>query len=142
MTDTRWSGIELRARREALGLNQQQLAGLLQVSQSILSQWETGARSPKDPHDVRESLEALEAWVDDIFNCLCDLVDAVSETMADRPLEVTEVSIRTYKTDAAYWEADERAREHKLPATLHRVAAAQTQKIMREEETAIVHLVE
>jgi putative zinc finger/helix-turn-helix YgiT family protein len=35
---------EIRARREALGLTQKELAGLLQISESTLCRWETGAQ--------------------------------------------------------------------------------------------------
>ncbi|MGC8639944.1 MAG: type II TA system antitoxin MqsA family protein, partial [Isosphaeraceae bacterium] len=36
--------VEIRARREALGLKQRELAGYLRIAESTLSRWETGAQ--------------------------------------------------------------------------------------------------
>lgn len=41
-----WTADVIRARREAKGLTQQQLADQVKVSRSIVNKWETGQREP------------------------------------------------------------------------------------------------
>lgn len=51
---------ELRKRREKLGLTQAQLAAYLDVAQSAISQWESGARAVLWPHALRVLLDLAE----------------------------------------------------------------------------------
>lgn len=57
------NGIELLARRRALGFSQAELAALIGVRQNTLSQWEAGTRSPRDPASVDELLASKEREV-------------------------------------------------------------------------------
>ena len=100
--------IELRARREALGLSQSELATLLGVKQNTWSQWETGKRGV--PDGVGEELARLEEVVEDLVDHL------------DSALDARVVTLVTYATDADLWEAQ----PHMLgiPSVLHRVASA------------------
>lgn len=53
----------LRARRQALGLSQAELANILGVSQAAYAQWETGTRAPRNPTQVATALAAIESQV-------------------------------------------------------------------------------
>ncbi|WP_159626727.1 helix-turn-helix domain-containing protein [Actinomyces sp. zg296] len=61
------TGPELAARRAATGASQADLARLMGVGQGVVSQWETGARAPRDPGAVAAAVEALEALADDLY---------------------------------------------------------------------------
>lgn len=52
--------VGLRARRQALGLSQTELAELLGVSQPAYAQWESGTRAPRDPAQVAATLADIE----------------------------------------------------------------------------------
>lgn len=52
--------VGLRARRQALGLSQAEIAELLDVSQAAYAQWESGTRAPKDPVQVAADLATIE----------------------------------------------------------------------------------
>jgi putative zinc finger/helix-turn-helix YgiT family protein len=43
---------EIRAKREALGLTQKQLAALLKIAESTVSRWETGGQIQQRPMDL------------------------------------------------------------------------------------------
>lgn len=110
--------IELRARREALGLPQHELASWLGVAQATVSAWEVGRRTI--PPGLHGELEELEEQLLDL---------------ADRMVEAGEAAggecvLFTYVDDAslaaAYPELDG------WPAALHRVAAAQAAVALRE----------
>jgi|LSQX01.1.fsa_nt_gb DNA-binding transcriptional regulator YiaG len=111
------SPIELRARREALGLSQQQLATWLAVAQSTLAQWESGRRRIPG---IRAELNVIEA----ILN---DLVDDLTRQGQTNP------TLTTYRTDEQWWGADPTARDTRLPATLHRVATARAQAKLHKD---------
>lgn len=49
----------LRARRRALGLSQAALAAALNVTANTVARWERGAGSPRDPEQVRKTLDEL-----------------------------------------------------------------------------------
>jgi transcriptional regulator with XRE-family HTH domain len=97
--------LELRARREALGLDQATLAGLLHWDLVAVLDYETGEQDI--PTLVDAKLDELELARDTIAGILEDTLPA------DLP---------TYATDTAFWSAWPDLRG--IPATIHRVAAA------------------
>lgn len=120
--------IEIKARREALGLNQEDMAALLGVKQITVSQWEAGLRSPRDPADVALRLAQIEEIQEKIIDDLCELAEH-SSGVRDTP----NVVLHTYRTNDAYWEADAEARENGWPAVLHRSACAWARRILEED---------
>lgn len=116
------TAIELRARREALGLSQQQLATWLAVAQSTLAQWESGRRRIPG---IRPELNVIEAILD-------DLIDNLTHQGQTSPI------LTTYLTDEHWWTTDPRAKNTKLPAALHRVAAARAQTRLHSDGIEII----
>lgn len=129
--------IEIKARREALGLNQEDMAAILGVKQTTLSRWESGVAAPRDPVEVSMTIANVEDLHDQIIDELCELGEHSSAVR-----DTAGVVLRTYRTDAAYWEADARAREMRVPATLHRSAAAWARRILDAEESIQARIVE
>lgn len=106
--------IELRCRREALGLTQTSLADLLSVKQATVSAWETGTR--RIPPGVEANLADAEELVADLASRAIEGVEIAAE-MAD-PV------IFAWPDDESLW------REHPemfgtIPSILHRVAMGQ-----------------
>ena len=97
--------LELMARREALGLDQATLAGLLQWEIVTVVDFEAAKRDI--PTLVDAKLNELELARDTIAGILEDTLPA------DLP---------TYANDTAFWSAWPDLRG--IPATIHRVAAA------------------
>jgi len=114
-----WSGIELRAAREALGLSMVQLAGCLQNPitgggpwrHTRISEAERGLRPV--PEWVPEQVAALEQARD-------DLADIMIGTLEEEP----DVFLVVHDSDATLWAAHPELRELRVPAAVHRVAAA------------------
>jgi transcriptional regulator with XRE-family HTH domain len=52
-------GEELRRRRDALGMSQEQLADALGVYQTTITRWETGGREIRHPRILALALDAL-----------------------------------------------------------------------------------
>lgn len=121
--------IEIKARREALGLNQEDMAAILGVKQITVSQWERGTRSPRDPAEIAMRLGQIEKIHDKIIDRLCEIGEH-SSSVRDTP----EVVLHTYRTDEAYWAADAEARENDWPAVLHRSACAWARRILEAED--------
>lgn len=103
--------IELKARREALGFNQSDLARHLGINQVSLSHWETGKRPI--PERLSGELNVLEDQVEDWLLIAAEMLDATST----RPVELT-----VWPSDEAFWNAHPEFRG--LPAVLYRVAMA------------------
>lgn len=120
--------IELRARREALGLSQPQLADLLGVTQATISRWEKGERSPENWPGIHV---LLCEWEDLAMQVEDEAVEAVEHASAvqDSPA----IEVRTYATDEAWWAMDARAKKARAPAVLHRVAVARAAAGVRDE---------
>lgn len=97
--------LELTARREALGLDQATLAGLLQWEIVAVVDCETATRDI--PTLVGAKLDQLELARDTIAGLLEDTIPG---------------DLLTYATDTAFWTAWPDM--HGIPATIHRVAAA------------------
>ena len=112
--------IELRARREAIGLSQAHLGEMLGVKQNTISQWESGKRAI--PDDVDAELDALEASVERLA------AEAVS---LGEPLRA--------------WGSDEAAAAAGVdlgaPASLHRVAMARARATLRATTGGAVRIV-
>ena len=123
--------IEWRARREALGLPQDVFARLIGASQDVVSKWEHGRRSPRDPVGVHMRVAELEEVLEDL----------VAQIVADVSVEVGPVVLVTYATDAAWWAASPGAERAGLPAQLHRVATARAAVELGEEFGCRVEIV-
>lgn len=108
--------LAIRARRGALGLSQAELAALLGMGQSALAQWETGARSPRDPEGVARALADLE-----------DRAEAIAAAAARQGAGV----LTTYARDADWWAADPDAAAERIPAAVHRAATARAAARLR-----------
>jgi transcriptional regulator with XRE-family HTH domain len=117
--------IELTARREALGLTIAGLAKHLDIRESNLARWEGGTYTPRDWDWIDEALERLERYQDDEFHRLRALAD-------ESGLEGPAGRIRTYGSDADLWSASESAKQLRVPAVVHRTAAARAAVAFRE----------
>lgn len=125
--------IELRARRAALGLSQDELAALLGVKhRSIVSTWETGTRSPRDPVWLHMALCELEDVLDGLIDDLTEQIEHAS-AVQDSP----QITKRTYERDEDWWAMDAEARDAGLPAALHRVALARAAAELRDDGISV-----
>lgn len=130
--------IEWRARREALGLPQDVYARLVGVSQDVVSKWEHGRRSPRDPVGVHMRMSELEDILEDLIAQI--VADAVVGDDVGR-LPGVAVELVTYATDEDWWAASHCARRAGLPAQLHRVATARAAVELVEEFGCRVEIV-
>lgn len=121
--------LTLRCYRKSLGLDQAELAELLDVAQNTISRWEAGIRAPRDPVEVLMRLHELS----DVFD---DVVDDVAElAMRD---DDGHVILTTYKVDEHWWLADERARDMALPVSMHQAATAQAAREISADDGTVV----
>ena len=65
--------LTLRCYRKSLGLDQDELAELLDVAQATVSRWEAGIRAPRDPVEVLMRLYELLDTFDDVVNDVVEL---------------------------------------------------------------------
>ena len=119
----------LRCYRKSLGLDQDELAELLDVAQATVSRWEAGIRAPRDPVEVLMRLYELLDTFDDVVEGIEELA------MRD---DAGRVILTTYKVDEHWWLADERARDLALPASMHQAATAQAAREIAEDEGTFV----
>lgn len=119
----------LRCYRKSLGLDQDELAELLDVAQATVSRWEAGIRAPRDPVEVLMRLYELLDTFDDVVN------DVVELAMRD---DAGRVILTTYAINEHWWLADERARDLALPASMHQAATAQAAREIAEDEGTFV----
>lgn len=120
----------IRTRRQALGLTQQELAGLAGVSQSAVSQWEASLRHPQDPRGLDERLTQLE---EDLERLTTRIIRSASRVAGC-------ITLTTYSDDATYWERVPGSRPR--PASMHRIAtarAAATLKSVPDASVTIIH---
>lgn len=114
------TGVEIRSRREALGLSQAQLAELLDVAQMTISRWERGTREPSESAAQHASTQ-LGYW--------SGLADAIEAATLDR-LRAAEakstgedvLEVPTFLDDDTFHAADPTGRQIAAPASLHRIA--------------------
>ncbi|WP_315072259.1 helix-turn-helix transcriptional regulator [Actinomyces massiliensis] len=121
--------LTLRCYRKSLGLDQDELAELLDVAQATVSRWEAGIRAPRDPVEVLMRLHELNDAFDDVVD------DVVALAMRD---DAGRVILTTYKVDEHWWLADERARDLALPASMHQAATAQAARAIADDEGTFV----
>lgn len=119
----------LRCYRKSIGLDQAELAELLDVTQATVSRWEAGIRTPRDPVEVLMRLHELNDAFDDVVDDVAELA------MRDDDGRVT---LTTYKVDEHWWLADERARDMALPASMHQAATAQAARAIADDEGTFV----
>ena len=105
--------IELKSRREALGLSQSRLADLLDVKQNTVAQWESGVRGI--PFGVSQELDAIEDRVEQV-------IDNAAEVIASAEASGIPLVLFAYGDDAALWAAIPELAG--LPAVCHRIAMA------------------
>lgn len=117
--------LTLRCYRKSLGLDQDELAELLDVAQATVSRWEAGIRAPRDPVEVLMRLHELNDAFDDV----------VALAMRD---DAGRVILTTYKVDEHWWLADERARDLALPASMHQAATAQAAREISGDDGPVV----
>lgn len=115
----RMAPIELKARRLALGMNQQQLARLLHVRQATVSMWERGGHSI--PHRLDSELALLEDAAADLADRMVELLDAAPDIDA----------LLVHDDERDFWKAQP---EHEgLPVICQQVAAARAATEMRDD---------
>ena len=116
--------IELKSRREALGLSVAAFAGLLEVTVASVSRWESGKQTIKP--FVGEQLILLEDQVETIVDLAAEMLEAVS----DRP-----VHLRVWADDESFWADTD---YEPLPAACYRVAMARAR--MLADDPNMTHL--
>ena len=121
--------LTLRCYRRSLGLDQAELAELLDVAQNTISRWEAGSRTPRDPVEVLMRLYELSDTFDDVVD------DVIALAMRD---DAGRVTLTTYKIDEHWWLADERARDLGLPASMHQAATAQAAREISADDSTVV----
>lgn len=119
----------LRCYRKSFGLDQDELAELLDVAQATVSRWEAGIRAPRDPVEVLMRLHELNDAFDDVVD------DVVALAMRD---DAGRVILTTYKVDEHWWLADERARDLALPASMHQAATALAAREISADDGTVV----
>ena len=105
-------GLTLRCYRKGLGLDQAELAELLDVTQVTISRWEAGIRTPRDPVEI--------------------IIELAVRGDDDR------IILTTYRVDEHWWLADTRARDRALPASMHQAATAQAAREIAGDEGTFV----
>lgn len=121
----RLTGIEVQARREALGLTQFDLATALGVSQASVAAWEAGRR--RVPDGIHDEIRTLEDRLDALINRMMGLVAArVNAGQEPHVLLVHPGKIASGPVHDTYGPA--------LPAAMQRVAAARAKYELAEAE--------
>lgn len=121
--------LTLRCNRKNLGLDQDELAELLDVAQATVSRWEAGLRTPRDPVEVLMRLYELNDTFDDVVD------DVVALAMRD---DAGRVILTTYAINEHWWLADERARDMALPASMHQAATGQAAREISADDGTVV----
>ncbi|WCA42337.1 helix-turn-helix domain-containing protein [Actinomyces oris] len=121
--------LTLRCYRKSFGLDQAELAELLDVTQATVSRWEAGIRTPRDPVEVLMRLYRLGDAFDDVVDDVAELA------MRD---DAGRVILTTYTINEHWWLADEGARDMALPASMHQAATAQAARAIADDEGTFV----
>lgn len=121
MSAPRLSPVELQTRRAGLGLSQTELADLLGTTQVVVSRWETGLASPRDPDGVRALLSEYESM---LLAAEDQLLEQADQTAPDAAVGLRVPTREEYaRTD------DARA----LPYSTYRVCVARVAAVLRGE---------
>lgn len=112
--------LELKTRREALGLTQEALAKRLGINQQAVGRWELGLRAPRDP----ASLELLFSAMEDAFLNLVDRYNTIGEDEGDLT-NSPEVEFQVYRNDKAFAAGEPDLWAAGISAAMHRMAVAQ-----------------
>ena len=121
--------VTLRCYRKSFGLDQDELAELLDVTQATISRWEAGIRAPRDPVEVLMRLYELGDVFDDIADDVAELAMRADDGR---------VILTTYRGDEHWWLADERAHDMALPASMHQAATARAAREIADDEGTFV----
>lgn len=126
MSAPRLSPVELQTRRAGLGLSQTELAGLLGTTQVVVSRWETGLASPRDPEGVRALLSEYESRLLAVEDRLLARAD---ELQPGAPVELRVPAREEYSgTDSAQI----------LPyASMYRACVARVAAVLRGEGRSV-----
>ena len=122
--------INLFIRRIGLGLSQRELGALLTppTTQIVVSHWETGTHSPRDPLSIDMALSEYE----DRFLSLVDELLSVAED-EEKLVDSSSVVYPMYATQAEY---EARCPHAQAIPCLYRLAVAQAAMIVRNEGKA------
>lgn len=133
-----FESINLLVRRVGLGLSQRELGALLTppTTQIVVSHWETGTHSPRDPLSIDMALSEYE----DRFVSLVDELLSVAED-EEKLVDSSSVVYPMYATQAEYEAHCPHAQA--IPClSMYRLAVAQAAMIVRNEgQAARVELV-
>ena len=121
--------LTLRCYRKNLGLDQAELAELLDVAQNTVSRWEAGIRTPRDPVEVLMRLYELNDTFDDVVDDVAELA------MRD---DDGRIILTAYTINEHWWLADERARDMALPASMHQTATGQAAREISAADGTVV----
>lgn len=112
--------MELKTRREALGLTQEALAKRLDANRQAVARWEVGMREPRDP----VTLEILFSELEDAFLDLVGQYIMIGEDEGDLA-NSPEVEFRVYRNDEAFAIGEPDLWAAGISAAMHRMAVAQ-----------------
>lgn len=136
--------VELKARREALGLSLKALGEVWGVRPQSITSWEEGFKAPRDWSWVTASISAMEDYQDDLTD---QMITTGKETHAD----TGEAALITYDSRGSFyrWHPDAREKEwpgggQSVPVELYRTAAAragrQLRRLYGEEAVSLVEV--
>ncbi len=124
---TEFEPINLFIRRIGIGLSQRELGALLTppTTQIVVSHWETGTHSPRDPLSIAWALSEYEAR-------FLSLVDELLSVAEDEESDSSSVVYPMYATQAEYEEHCPHAQA--IPyLSMYRLAVAQAAMIVRSK---------
>ncbi|MGP9587221.1 helix-turn-helix domain-containing protein [Micrococcaceae sp. AOP34-BR2-30] len=123
--------VELKARREALGLSIKALGEVLGVRTQSITKWEFGENPPRDWSWIDDALTGMEQYQDQLTE---ELVAAAKVTYE----QTAEAALVTYgsRGDFYHWYPEAREREWPsaglgVPVEIHRAATARAARGLR-----------
>lgn len=128
-------GVELRARREALGLSQTRFAQMCDTAQVTVSRWENGIRSPQNEIAIHMLLGAIEDAAVELIEDFLELAED-EELLTNSP----DLTLTVYD-DPDRYAASEPVWASRLPMETHRVCAARAAALLGAEDGTHVTLV-
>lgn len=123
--------VELKSRREALGLSIKALGEVLDVRTQSITKWEYGENPPRDWNWINDALTGMEEYQDQLTE---ELIAAAKATYE----ETAEAALVTYSSRGDYYHWYPEAREKEwptagrgIPVELHRAATARAARELR-----------